>query len=199
LRRQSSFGGGKLRPSPRLANQKHHRGSGIGSAGASQLVQEENSMAIAAHTVAINAAFLQEIKDDHHELRQLMHHVQAMLQRPIWMTTEHTRLVDLLGKLRDQLAMHFSLEEAFGYFEDAIIVAPHLSKRADALRSQHAKLYSDLSALAERAESLCDEDAGLPVDLVDGYRAFAQSFIEHESHEGELILEAFNSDIGTGD
>ena len=156
-------------------------------------------MAIAAHTVAINAAFLQEIKDDHHELRQLMHHVQAMFERPVWMTTEHGRLVDLLGKLRDQLAMHFSLEEAFGYFEDAITVAPHLSKRAENLRAQHARLYSDLSTLAERAESLFDGDTDLIADLADGYRVFALGFIEHESRESELILEAFNSDIGTGD
>ena len=36
-------------------------------------------MAIVVRTVSINAAFLQEIKDDHHELRQLLHHTAAML------------------------------------------------------------------------------------------------------------------------
>ena len=77
-------------------------------------------MALATHTVSINPAFLQEIKDDHHELRQLMHHVSAMLSRPSWMRLEYDRLVELLTKLRDQLAMHFSLEEAYGYFEDAL-------------------------------------------------------------------------------
>ena len=75
-------------------------------------------MAIVTHTVSINPAFLQEIKDDHHELRQLMHHTAAMLDRPEWMKVEHARLSELFVKLRDQMAMHFSLEEAYGYFED---------------------------------------------------------------------------------
>ena len=158
-------------------------------------------MALATHTVAINAAFLQEIKDDHHELRQLMHHTQAMLERPSWMTTEYDRLVDLLSKLRDQLAMHFSLEEAFGYFEDAISSAPHLSKRADFLRGQHAGLYSQVCQLAERAEGLLYGEPTLAAvaDLANGYRRFSTQFAEHESRECELILEAFHSDIGAGD
>ena len=78
-------------------------------------------MAIAMRTVSINPAFLREIKDDHHELRQLMHHTSAMLDHSGPEEIDYPRLVELLTKLRDQLAMHFSLEEAYGYFEDAIV------------------------------------------------------------------------------
>lgn len=158
-------------------------------------------MAVATYTVSINPAFLQEIKDDHHELRQLMHHTEAMLNRPSWMQIECDRLVDLFGKLRDQLAMHFSLEEAYGYFEDAISSAPHLSRRAEVLRAQHFKLYSDLAHLAERAEALLYHEA--PADAVtgvaDSYRDFSDRFHEHESRESDLIQEAFHLDIGAGD
>ena len=69
-------------------------------------------MALMTRTVSINPAFLQEIKEDHHELRQLMHHAAAMLNRPGWMRVEYGRLFDLFDKLRDQLAMHFALEKA---------------------------------------------------------------------------------------
>ena len=120
-------------------------------------------MALATHTVSINPAFLQEIKDDHHELRQLMHHASAMFSRPEWMRTERDRLVQLLTKLRDQLAMHFSLEEAYGYFEDAVSAAPHLSRRAEALRAQHFTLYSDFCRLVDEAEArLYHESAPAP-------------------------------------
>jgi hypothetical protein len=158
-------------------------------------------MALATRTVSINAAFLQEIKDDHHELRQLMHHTAAMLSRPAWMKIEFDRLVDLFAKLRDQVAMHFSLEEAFGYFEDAISVAPHLSRRAESLRAQHFQLYSDLSRLAERAESfLYHETAADEVAcLAEDYQRFTASFHDHESRESELITEAFHDDLGAGD
>src|SRR5262245_57946132 len=158
-------------------------------------------MALATHTIAINAAFLQEIKEDHHELRQLMHHTAAMLQRPAWMPAERDRLVEMLSKLRDQLAMHFSLEEAYGYFEDAIDTAPHLCDRAECLRNQHAELYRQLASLADRAEQLLYHEAasGILIQMADDYRSFTARFTEHEARESELILEAVNSDIGTGD
>ena len=157
-------------------------------------------MALATHTVSINPAFLQEIKDDNHELRQLMHHASAMLSRPSWMRTERDRLVDLLIKLRDQLAMHFSLEEAYGYFEDAIDIAPHLSRRAEALRTQHFTLYSDLCRLVDEAEGqLYHEPAPARGNLADAYRHFLDTFHHHEARESELILEAFQEDLGAGD
>jgi hypothetical protein len=158
-------------------------------------------MAIATGTVSINPAFLQEIKDDHHELRQLLHHTAAMLDRPTWMQIEFDRLVDLFTKLRDQLAMHFSLEEAYGYFEDAISVAPHLSKRAEALRSQHFELYSQFCSLVERAEQLLYHEAAkiAVAGLAEDFRRFSGGLQEHESCESDLILQAFHDDLGAGD
>jgi hypothetical protein len=158
-------------------------------------------MAIATRTVSINPAFLQEIKDDHHELRQLMHHAAAMVSRPVWMKVEYSRLSELFAKLRDQLAMHFSLEEAYGYFEDAIDVAPHLCRRAEALRAEHDGLFSELCGLADAAEQLLYHKAPtIEIErLADGYRTFADRLHLHESREHELILEAFNDEIGAGD
>ena len=158
-------------------------------------------MAIALRTVSINPAFLQEIKDDHHELRQLMHHICAMLGRSGPAEIEYPRLVEMFGKLRDQLAMHFSLEEAYGYFDDAISVAPHLSRRAESLRSQHSGLFSDACRLAESAEQLSRHGnaAAALARLAGEYRRFSAQFHDHESQECDLILEAFNDDIGTGD
>jgi hypothetical protein len=104
-------------------------------------------MAIAQRLVSINPAFLREIKEDHHELRQLIHHTSAMLDRSGPVEIDYARLVDMLTRLRDQLAMHFSLEEAYGYFEDAITVAPHLCRRAETLRGQHFDHFAELCRL----------------------------------------------------
>ncbi|MGD9720370.1 MAG: hemerythrin domain-containing protein [Pirellulales bacterium] len=158
-------------------------------------------MATAAYTVSINPAFLREIKEDHHELRQLMHHTTAMLGRPEWMSVEFDRLVELFGKLRDQLAMHFSLEEAYGYFDDALGVAPRLSRRADVLRSQHYELYRDICRLAERAEQLLYHETPEPMlgRLGADFRQFVERFQEHEQHECDLIMEALNEELGAGD
>lgn len=158
-------------------------------------------MAISTRTISINPAFLQEIKEDHHELRQLLHHTAAMLGRPSWMRVEHERLVDLFVKLRDQLAMHFSLEEAYGYFEDALTAAPHLSKLADQLRSQHFELFSELCELADQAEQLLyHESTAIAVaGLANGFRDFSNRLQSHETAESDLVLQAFHDDIGAGD
>jgi hypothetical protein len=158
-------------------------------------------MTLATHTVSINPAFLQEIKEDHHELRQLLHHVAAMLDRPGWMHVEYDRLVELITKLRDQLALHFSLEEAYGYCEDALNEAPHLSRRSEQLRAQHETLFANLCRLVEGAEQLLYHEtaAAALVRLAEEFRGFSSRLHEHEANECDLILEAFNNDIGAGD
>lgn len=158
-------------------------------------------MAIALRTVSINPAFLREIKDDHHELRQLIHHTSAMLDNSGTVAIEHARLAEMLTKLRDQLAMHFSLEEAYGYYEDAIVAAPHLSRRAESLRGQHFELFAEMCRLVEGAEALLyQEKAAQQLQRLSGdYHRFLVKFREHEAAESELILAAFNDDIGTGD
>ena len=158
-------------------------------------------MTVATHTVSINPAFLQEIKDDHHELRQLMHHAGAMLDRPNGMRVEYDRLVELFLKLCDQLALHFSLEEAYGYFEDAISVAPHLSRRAESLRAEHADLYSQCCRQVESAERLLYHETphvALP-RLAQEFRQFSLQLHAHEACECDLIVEAFHDDLGAGD
>ncbi|MCL6481793.1 MAG: hypothetical protein K6U02_08700 [Firmicutes bacterium] len=63
-------------------------------------------------TVTINAAFLQEIKEVNQDLWALLAELRHRCQRPLapgacrW-------LLDRLCQLRDQLALHFSLEEAY--------------------------------------------------------------------------------------
>jgi hypothetical protein len=158
-------------------------------------------MAIGQRTVSINAAFLQEIKDDHHELRQLMHHAGATLERSGPTEIDLPRLVELLGKTRDQLALHFSLEEAYGYHEDAITAAPHLCRRAEQLRAQHAWLFGEFCRLVESAEMLLylEQPESAVTQVARDFRRFSTRFHEHESQESDLVLEALNDDIGTGD
>jgi hypothetical protein len=162
---------------------------------------EDFVMALVTRTVSINAAFLQEIKDDHHELRQLLHHAAAMLNRPSWMPAEIDQLYDLFEKLRDQLAMHFALEEAYGYFEDAVTVAPHLCRRAERLRAQHDELYSELCGLADRVEAIIYDKTSEPAigELAADFGRFCQRLQRHELEEREMILAALDDDLGAGD
>ena len=158
-------------------------------------------MSTSTRTVTINAAFLQEIKDDSYELRQLLLRADMLVATPVQGVAFAQAAAPLLEELCDQLALHFALEEAYGYFDDAIDVAPQLSHRSEVLRSQHAAMYRQLCGLLEAVEQLRYQEHHRPQvhDLIATYTAFRRALAEHESRETEIILEAFDDEIGGGD
>ncbi len=158
--------------------------------------------AVCQGTLTINAAFLQEIKDDNRELKYLLAECLAACQPDGWRKTlEPAKLLRLLGKLRDQLGMHFALEEAYGYFDDALSVAPQLSRRALELREQHRPLFLTLCQLVEDAERLRYHEPTAVGwrDVADAYADFHQQFCKHEAAEDRLVMQMVNEEIGCGD
>lgn len=150
--------------------------------------------------VAVNAAFLQEIKEVNQELWMLQADLRHRFQRPV--APGHSRfLIDKLCLFRDQLALHFSLEEAYGYFDDPVDVAPQLSRAADRLRAEHKGLYLDLCELVERAERMFydEQHAALALWLCPQFLEFDDRLRSHEERENELIVDAYDADIGVGD
>ncbi len=158
-------------------------------------------MAIVTSTVTVNAAFLQEIKEDNRELTQLLKRSESACRRVKASPASSGSLAELLVLVRDQLAFHFALEEAYGYFEHAVDEAPRLSERAMALRSEHETLYLEICSIAEEAESMrLGRQARRRVHSVaQDFLLFYQRLKEHETDETELILQALDDDIGVGD
>lgn len=158
-------------------------------------------MAVVTRSLALNAAFLQEIKEDNRLLQLLLSETAAVFEDLGDAFPPHRSVVDLLWRLRDQLAMHFALEDAYGYFDDAIAEAPRLSEQAEVLRRQHDDLFLAICELVEDAEQLLYGEG--PVRqravLAERYNGFHTSFHRHEARENKLILEAFDDDIGVGD
>ena len=158
-------------------------------------------MLVATTTLSVNAAFLQEIKQDNVELRDLLGELsQRLLQRRLRLA-DAREMVDMLSRLRDQLAVHFSLEEAFGSFENAVTIATRLSERPDGLRSEHDLFFQDICSICEDAEQLLYHEASPRTlrQIAARYADFHDAFEQHEAREVELIMEAFDDDIGVGD
>lgn len=152
-------------------------------------------------TVTLNAAFFQEIKDDNLRLQELQQELREVFTADRPLGVSRFTLIELLSELRDHLATHFALEEAFGYFDDPVDAAPHLCEEAERLRAQHCELFIEVCRLVDRAvDRLSDQGT------IRGYRQVAYEFHrfdaqlqEHERRENELIMRAFNNDIGIGD
>ena len=158
-------------------------------------------MSIATATITVNAAFFREIKEVNDELWRLLADVQHLCSRPISLRSQCGRLVGMLSQSRDQIALHFALEEAYGYFEEPLYAAPRLSEQADLLRSEHRDLYAQINDLAELAEQ-CQFDgrlASLAAEVCRRFDSFYAQLLQHEARENELIIQAYGEDIGVGD
>ena len=139
----------------------------------------------ALNTVALNIAFLREIKEASNELWQLLHELQSLCAHPISMHMHPRRAIDLLNQLQDQLALYFALEEYYGYFDDPLDVDPRLSDRATALRNEHQTLYLDICSIIDRAERLLDQrkTASLTRHIIMRVDAFHEQLKAHENRE----------------
>jgi iron-sulfur cluster repair protein YtfE (RIC family) len=149
--------------------------------------------------MAVNAAFLREIKEDNQRLRELFQEVTSLLTSP--RPVSGNRLVTTLWQLRDQLAMHFALENAFGYLADVVEHAPRLCNAAKGMLAEHDELFMELCEIIDAAEELAYEAysyrgfIAVAADVFD----FHARFQSHESRENQLIFEALDDDIGVCD
>ena len=158
-------------------------------------------MAVRTRTLTINAAFLADIKEDNRRLRSLLSTAleQTVLRSHYRMITRDR--VELYIALRDQLALHFTLEDAFGYFRDALEENPRLSNRAERLHAQHDTLYCEMCELVDLSEQILYGENGAETTerLTERFLGFYERFTAHERDENDLIFAAFDDDIGVGD
>lgn len=159
------------------------------------------SQMLLTRTVTINAAFLQEIKEVNQELWRLLSDVRRLCRSPLSIYSSPRRFANLVEELRDQVALHFALEEAYGYFEDPVFVAPRLCRQAEMLRAEHRELYLLVVELGELSERLLEANYGYS-DVLAAVRQFQNFDVqlrEHEALENELIQSEYEDDIGVGD
>ena len=152
-------------------------------------------------TVTVNAAFLQEIKEVNEDLWKLLDDVKQLCSDPAeravqgrrWWTCWRTCGINWRCILR--------LEEAYGYFDDPVQVAPRLSVAASQLRDEHQMLYAMVRDLADEVDELSRAGrlARSGSRVVERFREYYDRFQQHENRENELILDAYDSDIGVGD
>ncbi len=147
----------------------------------------------------VNAAFLKDIKDDNQHLKELLDRIDPLLKHPTVAANHWAEIIALMEELRDQLAFHFSLEEAYGYFDSALETEPLRSAQAEGLRSAHPKLFAQIRDLADRAGDVPADSETKIQAFINDYAGFFRCFADHEESELRLILSTLDDDIGVGD
>ena len=155
--------------------------------------------AVATRRLSINAAFLKDIKDDNIHLKLLLDHISSLTGHCQTAINHWPELIQLLDDLRDQIAFHFALEEAYGYFDDAVGTDPQLSVNAEHLRGQHGRMFESIRHIADHTKEISGENEEEVTRLLNRLTDFRHTLEQHEEAELELILKSLEDDIRGGD
>ena len=167
------------------------------------LSESEYRQSGAAQTgLTINVAFLQEIKEDI-GLQELVENARNHFLNAE--SSVRSRPIDtarVLNELRDELETYFALEEFYGYFQNAEVVNPSVSRQADFLKNEHEVLFLELNELIDSVEQIIYHEN--PPDLTfeqiaNDFDHFVTALNHHEHKEMELVMRLYNEEIGVGD
>lgn len=147
------------------------------------------SVSTPVKTLAVNPAFLQEIKDSHLPFWDAWRRLDDCLTHHGSGPRTLRRLADWLAELRDLMALQFALEETYGYLEVPAGKESPQNHLLQDIRSQHCSLYLDLNGLTEQAEELLYRGGNAAsVDaLFQEVSRYASRFRDHERLEADLI------------
>lgn len=152
-------------------------------------------------SLGVNAAFLQEVKDDEHVVPDLIRNVASSLCGRSLDVPQSRVVLTVLRRLHSQLKYRFQLEEVLGYMDDVVSVAPRLSNRAERLRGEHVTLLEQLQQFIESAHdrllNACDlTPCHSLAELRAQFASFQEQYDAHEAGEDDLIIESLYLDIG---
>lgn len=149
-------------------------------------------------TLTINVAFLLEVKEDSSEIRMLIADARRALASRTMSRLGQLRCCNLMGQLRDGLALYFAVEQAYGYFCGAADVPPQITQAARALCAEHESLYQAVADLAESAERrLHKRQRGRDVQTdCRKFDEFCHELHRHETEECRLMIEIAGAACG---
>jgi hypothetical protein len=150
--------------------------------------------------VAVNRAAIDAIRVRRDALYEGVLNLERALAAPIAATPTGwaARVGEPLRALQATFGDHVHGTEApGGFFDDVTDLAPGLAHAAERLKSEHGPLQAALAGLGEQAAAVTDEAAG------DAVRAHAldvvRALLEHRHRGAELVFDAYNVDVATGD
>lgn len=147
-----------------------------------------------------NAAFLHDIKEDEKEVAEVMNAVTQRLAADYLNRFATAQLLDQLERLCEIMEHRSRLEDAIGYMDEVVRIAPGLSDRATVLMQEHRPLWIQLRRVCELAIHLLRQSDATERTLGqvrDAFGSFRDQYNAHEAREAELIIDLMYFDIGS--
>lgn len=132
----------------------------------------------------------------HHAHEALLHDLRELERLAKRSTTEdishlRTRLHSVYGDVME----HFRLEEENGYMDSVRTRSPRLERTVSQLAKEHRQLADSLESLIANVDDCSIIDGALRKDI----HSWVERMRRHETHENNLIQEAFSLDVESGE
>ncbi|HJT35582.1 MAG TPA: hemerythrin domain-containing protein [Pirellulales bacterium] len=141
------------------------------------------------------STFAAAFQAEHHEMSELVQRLRQVLGgNRAWSPQAAREAVEAIASLQAHLKHHFMVEEAGGYLEEALIIAPRFSDLAAKLLAEHPVLLartSETTALARRAAA----EPVLLEALKKQVTELLGNLVAHETAENRIIQQALNSGV----
>jgi hypothetical protein len=140
-------------------------------------------------------AYVAAFGAEHHELRHLVQTLHETLRDDCpWSREAATEAIKYLGALNAHLEHHFAQEEAGGYLEEALTIAPRFSAEAAELLRQHPRMLETTRQVRGTAGRAAVEPAVWP-HLRRELQELIKGLMAHEFAENKIIQQAFNTGL----
>ncbi|MCP4195323.1 MAG: hypothetical protein GY768_32385 [Planctomycetaceae bacterium] len=135
------------------------------------------------------------IRKNHAIIDELMETVKQTLEEG---QSGATEVGQLLNQLQTHVTARFQEEVDNDLFNSLTAMAPRLQHAIDLLRQEHEQLSQQLLTLCAGppSEPLSTKDWEA---LKQTFQKFSVLYKDHETREQDLILEAYDDDLGRGD
>ncbi|MCL6502720.1 MAG: hemerythrin domain-containing protein [Pirellulales bacterium] len=146
-------------------------------------------------------AYIEGVRADHLELRAMVREIEKLLaaaQAARWATVEVQALLAAVEDLDRHLREHFAEEEAGGYMEEALAIAPRFGPQAQRLVNEHPVMLQQMAQILDMARR-CVTQSQVGPELSRLLREFFTTLRAHDAAENRIIQEAFNTDLGLND
>jgi hypothetical protein len=107
-------------------------------------------------------------------------------------------LIAILDSLVQTIPKEFELREEGGYLSEVLSIQPQLTRTAELLQAEHARIFGLLADLRRRVGNSISSTA-LADQLVMELRDWMALLQGHNRRERRVYQSAFNLDVGVGD
>jgi hemerythrin-like domain-containing protein len=133
--------------------------------------------------------------EEHRKLHACYQRVRDTVEQA---TAARENLLSALRDLRTATLEHIEFEEGDGFMRCVVEQRPTLSRKVDKLRAEHGTQRMALDDLVESLEHAKSRHTG-ETEVCRAALSLLDDFSNHESHENNLVLEAFFYDVSAKD